>query len=231
VSHLPDPSDRGKLLTDALTTALREADKEIEERYGVRQLATRHFLEGECIKTLAMRAMLSQRSVHYALAQALARTVERLPNLLSRIDLRPVWSPYISDEVTDCPEKGVASLSEKLAVAGNVCLIGDDEMRQKRLAAHLAGAWCYAGWNVIWTSYDDETDNPFGTLIADLHAQLAQVGAVNKTQIDSTNPPSKYITALMQEMRPYPMLFVINTVSAFVENIAWVELLDSPVRG
>jgi hypothetical protein len=223
--HLPDPADRGRLLSHALTTVLHQADAEIEGRHGAKQLATRHFLDGECVKTLAMRAIMSQRSVHYTLSQALAYAVERLPDALNHVDIRPVWTPYISDEALRGHDDDVDLLSNQLIVTKKLWLVGDDWTQQKNLAAQLANIWCHAGWNVVWANYDDGTDNPLEVLIAALYTQLTQVGVLSSVEAYGACALSKRIASLAKGLGQIPTLLVISAVSIADTDAGLVEVL------
>jgi hypothetical protein len=51
------------------------------------------------------------------------------------------------------------------------------------IAADLA-AWEHAGWNIVWAHKNTDADDPNDELLAAVHSQLAEIGALDTSQPD-----------------------------------------------
>lgn len=218
--QLLDPADCGQVLMRALSVALHETDTLFLAARGFPRLLERRFLHGEPIANLARLAALSQSSLYRLLDHSYALIAERLPALLEQ-GMPSLPDPLLGRTVE------LATLEQLLIAHGLVQVLGLPGTGKTALATTLAAHWSQAGWNVISITCDPIQPDPVAALIASLHAQLADRGALATARPDPASLRSEQLEQVLSGLSRLPILLLIDDIYAYGARADWLQLLHT----
>jgi transposase-like protein len=91
---------------------------------------------------------------------------------------------------------------------------------------HIAdlAAWQQAGWNVLAARYESQASDPLCAFVAALHAQLADIGALETAEPGLCCCFSQQLAIVKTALHSMPIVFVHDNIDADEQQCAWTAV-------
>jgi hypothetical protein len=85
-------------------------------------------------------------------------------------------------------------------------------------------AWQQAGWNIIGVRNESHASEPLYAFVATLHAQLAEIGALETAEPDPCCCFSQQLAIVKTALHSMPIVFVHDNIDADEQQCAWTAV-------